>query len=63
MVWSRLESVPSRVFLRYMNNVPKTMMLAEKSTLANNLRVRIGAFFERGGLRMIARSTGSTPSA
>lgn len=45
-----------------MNKTPMMIRLAEKPTRASNLRVKIGADFDLGGLRMTSRLTGSTPN-
>jgi hypothetical protein len=45
-----------------MNAVPQTMVAAEKKTRYKKRLVIIGAFFFRGGLRITAGSTGSTPN-
>jgi hypothetical protein len=45
-----------------MKEVPQTMVAAENRTRYNRRLVIIGSFFFRGGLRMTAGSTGSTPN-
>lgn len=61
MVCSLLDILSSSNANIYTNNVPTTIIDAENSTRYNNLFVIIGASFFRGGRRITAGSTGSTP--
>lgn len=45
-----------------MKAVPQTIVAAEKKTRYRRCFVIIGSFFFRGGLRITAGSTGSTPN-
>jgi hypothetical protein len=61
MVCSRRDIFSSSSANMYTKSVPTTMIEAEKSTRYNKRRVMMGASFFRGGRRITAGSTGSTP--
>lgn len=61
IVCSRLDTSSSSNANVYTNSVPSTIIDALNNTRYSNLLVMIGASFLRGGRRITAGSTGSTP--